>query len=125
MAATPYIGQRFRWLAPVGIADLDGDGRVEVAYVDRPHLAKILRVWRWEGGALREVAAASGVTNHRIGEPTISGGIRDCGEGPEMIVASADWSRVMAVTLHGGALSARDLGPGGGAAGLARAMACR
>ncbi len=28
VAATPFIGTRFRWLAPVGAADLDGDGRV-------------------------------------------------------------------------------------------------
>ncbi|MFV2035928.1 MAG: FG-GAP repeat domain-containing protein, partial [Halocynthiibacter sp.] len=43
---TPHIGQRYRWLAPTGAADLDGDGLIEIAYVDQPHLAKILRVWR-------------------------------------------------------------------------------
>lgn len=47
-AATPFIGTRFRWLAPAAVADLDGDGLVELAYVDRPHLAKVLRVWRYE-----------------------------------------------------------------------------
>jgi hypothetical protein len=31
MAATPYIGRTHRWLAPIGAADLDGDGNVEVA----------------------------------------------------------------------------------------------
>ena len=43
---TPHIGQTHRWLAPVGAADFDGDGRIEIAYVDRPHLAKIVRLWR-------------------------------------------------------------------------------
>ena len=47
LAATPHIGRAFRWLAPVGVADLDGDGTVEIAYVDRPHLAKRLRIWRF------------------------------------------------------------------------------
>jgi hypothetical protein len=46
LASTPWIGQRFRWLAPVAAADLDGDGAMELAYVDRPHLARTLRVWR-------------------------------------------------------------------------------
>ena len=111
VAATPHIGTRFRWLAPAAIADLDGDGAVEIAFVDRPHLARVLRVWRYAGGRLVEVAAVSGVTNHRIGEPFVSGGLRDCGAGPEIVLASADWTRVLAVTFDGAAVAARDLGP--------------
>lgn len=114
-AATPHIGQRNRWFAPVGAADLDGDGRVEIAFVDRPHLARTLRVWRYEDGALAEVAAVTGVTNHRIGEPFISGGLRECGAGPEIILASADWQRAVGVKLQGGSLTATDLGPWSGA----------
>jgi hypothetical protein len=77
------IGQRNRWLAPIGAADLDGDGRVEIAYVDRPHLARTLRVWRSRpGGTLTEIATATGLTNHRIGEAFITGGIRDARRGP-------------------------------------------
>jgi len=59
----------------VGAADLDGDGFVEVAFIDRPHLAKVLRVWRYVDGDFAEVAVMDGVTNHRIGEPDIAGGI--------------------------------------------------
>lgn len=108
IAATPYIGQTRRWLAPVGVADLDGDGAMEIAYIDRPHLAKTLRIWRYDAGTLREVAAASGLTNHRIGEDFISGGIRDCGAGPQIVTADADWRRVVLTTLaRDGSLSAR------------------
>ncbi|RVT87063.1 VCBS repeat-containing protein [Rhodobacteraceae bacterium CCMM004] len=124
-AATPFIGTRFRWLAPVGAADLDGDGAVEVAYVDRPHLAKTLRVWRWRDGGLHPVADLPGVTNHRIGETDIAGGIRDCGQGPEMIVADAGWARLLAVTLVDGRLTARDIGPHRGRASFAAAAECR
>ena len=41
-AATPFIGTPRRWLAPVGVADLDGDGRAEIAYVETPHRDKVL-----------------------------------------------------------------------------------
>ena len=41
----------FTLLAPLGAADLDGDGKIELAYIDRPHLAKILRIWRFDDGA--------------------------------------------------------------------------
>ena len=126
LAATPFIGQRNRWLAPVGVgaADLDGDGKVELAYVDRPHLAKTLRIFRYVDGDLVHVADLPGVTNHRIGERDIAGGIRDCGQGPEMIVATADWTRLVAVTFDGNRLSARDIGPHDGRASFAAAMAC-
>ncbi|MDF1728941.1 MAG: VCBS repeat-containing protein [Sulfitobacter sp.] len=124
LAATPFIGRRNRWLAPVGAADLDGDGRIELAYIDRPHLAKTLRVWRWETGSLRKVASLAGLTNHRIGESDIAGGIRDCGSGPEMILADADWQRLRAVTFDGLALESRDIGPHRGRDSFAAAMAC-
>ncbi|MFW2588292.1 FG-GAP repeat domain-containing protein [Sagittula sp. SSi028] len=110
IAQTPPIGRRNRWLAVIGAADLDGDGAIEVAYIDRPHLAKTLRIWRYGDSGLTQVAAAQGLTNHQIGWDYIAGGLRDCGEGPEMILASADWSRLMAVRFDG-QISARDLGP--------------
>ena len=108
--ATPHIGTRNRWLAPAAIADLDGDGAVELAYIDRPHLAKRLRVWRYVDGALVHVADQGGLTNHRIGEPFITGGLRDCGEGPESITASATWRELVATRLVNGRQEARALG---------------
>ena len=125
IAETPHIGRTNRWLAPIGAADLDGDGVIEVAYVDRPHLAKTLRVWRFEDGELVHAADLGGVTNHRIGEDHISGGIRDCGTGPEMITASADWSQIMATTLADGVLSSRVIGMNEGPSSFDDAMACR
>ncbi len=124
IAATPYIGQRNRWLAPIGAADLDGDGYIEIAYIDRPHLAKTLRVWRFKDDELTEVTAASGLTNHRIGEDYISGGIRDCGQGPEMITADANWTNIMATRLVGGQLQARIVGPHEGRQSFEAALSC-
>lgn len=123
MAATPFIGRSNRWLAPIGAADLDGDGAFEIAYIDRPHLARTLRVWRFEGGILNEVAALDGLTNHRIGEPFITGGVRDCGAGPEMITANSAWSHVMATTLTDDSLTSRAIATFSFDA-VARALAC-
>ena len=116
MGATGWIGTRFRWLAPAGIGDLDGDGTVEIAYVDRPHLARVLRVVRVtfpEPGTvtLTEVASLGGLSNHRIGDETIAGGLRACGQGPEMVLADAGWSRIVAVRFAEGELRQTDLGP--------------
>ncbi|MEM6848192.1 MAG: VCBS repeat-containing protein [Pseudomonadota bacterium] len=122
-ASTPFIGRSFRWLAPVAAADLDGDGAIEVAYVDRPHLAKTLRVWRYAGGRLTEVATMRGVSNHKIGWSYIIGGLRDCGSGPELMMASGDWTNLLAVTLSGQLLS-RVLGAYSANA-MIEAMACR
>ena len=128
LAATPHIGTRFRWLAPVAWEDLDGDGVIELAYVDRPHLAKTLRVWRYEpvnDGEVRltEVATMPGVTNHRIGWDYIAGGTRNCGQGPEMVLADATWSRVVSVTFDGTGLTRTNIGPYSAAA-LEGALGC-
>lgn len=124
VAETPPIGTRFRWLAVVGAADLDLDGVVDIAYVDRPHLIKTLRIWRFDDGALTQVSALDGFTNHRIGEDDIAGGIRMCADAPEMILATADWSRLVAIRWDGEAFLRRDLGEDTSRAAFARAMAC-
>ncbi len=125
IAATPFIGRSNRWLAPLGAADLDGDGKIELAYIDRPHLVKTLRVWRFDSGKLVHVADKSGLTNHRIGQDFISGGIRVCGAGPEIVTASGDWSRVMISTLEGARITSRDAGPFKGPKSLQDALACK
>lgn len=129
LAQNDFYGTPFRWLAVAGAADMDGDGNVEIAYVDRPHLAKRLMVWRYvpqaEGGRLELVVALDGLTNHRIGEADIGGGLRNCDGAIEVITANADWTRVMATRLSDGALQTRDVGPHSGRASLDAALSCQ
>lgn len=124
IAETPHIGTTNRWLAPLGAADLDGDGAIELAYIDRPHLAKTLRIWRYADGTLTEAASLPGLTNHRIGEVDIAGGIRDCSDGPEMILATGNWSDLVALRWDGDRFDWRILGNNTTRPAFARAMAC-
>ncbi len=124
-AATPFIGRPHRWLAPIGSADLDDDGWPEIAYIDRPHLAKTLRIWSLQDGDLLDVASKPGLTNHRIGEDFITSGIRDCGEGTEMVTVDGGWSRIMASTLKDSEITSRDIGAFTGRASMDRALDCR
>lgn len=120
LAATPHFGQTHRWLAPAAIADFDGDGVQDIAYVDRPHLVRELVFVRLTGGKLAEFARLPGLTNHRIGDDTITSTTRDCGAGPEVVLPNADWTRLMAATPKG----AQDIGRLDKSA-LKRAAACR
>ena len=110
LTTTPYIGTSNRWLAPVGIADFNNDGDMDIAFVDRPHLAKTLRIWSYTDGELQQIASKPGYSNHRIGEAFISGGIKTCNGKTTMITADAYWSRVLETTLDGEQLVSNDIG---------------
>ena len=66
-AQSVAIGTPMRWLNPVGVADLDGDGQAEIAAVITPHLGGPLKVYQRRGQDLVEVAALGGFSNHVYG----------------------------------------------------------
>ncbi len=121
---TQHIGSTHRWLAPIGIADFNGDGDVDIAYVDRPHLAKKMRVVSYRDGRLVKVAKASKLTNHKIGWDFIAGGVRDCGSGPEMITADGAWRNIVATQLVGRNLVSEKIGTYNGPDSLNAALSC-
>ncbi len=124
VASTPYIGSSHRWLAPVGIADFDNDGTMDIAYIDRPHLAKILRVWSYRDGELQQVAQKRGLTNHSIGHNYITGGVQLCGNKAAMITVDANWDRLIKTTFKNGKLMSEDIGPFDGIASANAALNC-
>lgn len=124
LAWTSFIGQRNRWMAPVGVADFDGDGTIDIAVVDRPHLARRLFVMRYGIGKMKSFAILEPVTNHRIGDDYISGGVRNCGAGPEMILLDAGWTQILTVRWGDGGFQARVLAPYEGRESVAQALAC-
>ena len=66
-AQSKPIGKPNRWLNPVGVADLDGDGRAEIAAVITPHIGGTLKVYRKQGRDLVEIASLWGFSNHIYG----------------------------------------------------------
>jgi hypothetical protein len=124
IAETPHIGSSHRWLAPIGVADFNADGNIDLAYIDRPHLAKTLRVWTFKDNGLTEIANIAGVTNHRIGDDFITSGVRTCEGLPEMITVSSNWQRIVSTSFSNGKLSITDLGAFKGPQSLKRALNC-
>ncbi len=124
LTTTPYIGTSNRWLAPVGIADFNADGAMDIAFVDRPHLAKTLRVWTYRDGTLEQIASKAGYSNHKIGEDFISGGIKTCDGEVIMVTADAYWTRVLGTTLQDSELVSVDLGPFNGTDSFDSALSC-
>jgi len=111
MAKTPFIGQRFRWLNPAGIADYDGDGKLDVALVQMPHLVKRLEIWTLEGGEFVRTQSINDVSNHRINSTnTAMSASRDFnGDGiADLAILSGDYTKVRVFSFAGG--QAKEIG---------------
>ena len=66
-ARTPFIGRSHRWLNIAGIADFNGDGRLDIAAVWTPHIGGTLKFWTLSNGNLRLLGVLDGFSNHFIG----------------------------------------------------------
>ncbi|MBU2868542.1 FG-GAP repeat domain-containing protein [Pacificibacter marinus] len=129
VASNPPIGTRNRWLAIAGIADFNGDGMDEVAYVDRPHLAKVLRLLSVDIdgsiGATSELVSKAGLTNHHYQAPMIEGGVRNCaGHVPVIVTADADWKNIVETQFVDGVLHSTTSGPYTGAKSFDPFLTC-
>jgi hypothetical protein len=105
LAESPAIGQRNRWLNPVGVADFTGSGQAMLAAVVTPHLAGSLRLYHLSGTALVEVSRIDGFTNHRLGERDLDlaqiGDLDEDGT-PDIVIPSLSRQDLAAISFKGG-----------------------
>jgi hypothetical protein len=105
---TPALGRPNRWLTPVGAADFDGDGRIEVALVETPHIGGVLKLYRWQDGQLAPVVSLSGVSNHAIGLRALAlAAVLDAnGDGaPDLLIPDQSRRRLLVLTYASGRLA--------------------
>lgn len=67
VAETPPLGGPHRWLNPAGIADFNGDGKIDIALVRQPHVVGELELWTYTGGRLSKAATMADAANHIAG----------------------------------------------------------
>ncbi len=108
VAESLAIGQPNRWLNPAGAADFDGDGVVEIAHVETPHIGGVLRVYELGGEGLKLEHSAAGFSNHAIGSRVLdmSAVVDWNADGvPDLALPDAARRRMRIVTLAGGAFA--------------------
>ena len=111
LAETPAIGVPFRWLNPVGFADFDGDGKIDIALVVTPHAMGELQIWSKDGRTLELIAKQEDVSNHVNGSDQMGlSAIADFnGDGiADIALPSMDRRTLRFFTFKGG--NARELG---------------
>jgi hypothetical protein len=103
LARSPSVGTSFRWLNPVGAADFDGDGRLDLAAVITPHIGGVLTLYRYKPPHLVAFASVTDVSNHRMGatEQRMAAIIRSKQHGPAIILPNMELTALYAFRWNG------------------------
>lgn len=103
LARGPHAGSTFRWLNPVGVADFDGDGRLDVASVTTPHIGGVLTLHHYRPPDLLPYARAMDASNHRMGalEQQLAAIVTLPGQRPAIIVPDMQHTALHALRWEG------------------------
>jgi hypothetical protein len=103
-AETEPIGRPYRWLNPAGVGDFDGDGGLEIAYVETPHMVGILHILSLTGERWRHEGRLTGFSNHALGSRALGlSAVLDLdGDGAEELLLPAAGRRALRVISFAG-----------------------
>jgi hypothetical protein len=107
LAQSSAIGQKNRWLNPIGVADFATSGTPVIAAIITPHLAGSLRLYKMQGASLQEMARLDGFTNHINGTSNLDLARIDRlanGDAPAIIIPTLDRRALAAITFQNGGL---------------------
>ncbi len=109
LAASDFVGTSSRWLNIAAIADLDNDGKLEIAWVQTPHIGGILRVAHLVKDRLEVIDQKSGYSNHRIGQRNLCLSVLT-GTTPlkTLYLATNDYTAVVGLQLVDGKLTEKN-----------------
>lgn len=102
LAETPPLGAPHRWLNPAGIADFNGDGKVDIALVRMPHAEGVLELWTWSDKRLVKTGELADVTNHIAGSRALAMSVVADFDGdsiPDLAIPSFDRSRLRLISF--------------------------
>lgn len=105
LAETQPLGTANRWLNPVGVVEMNIDGRKFIGAVITPHLTGSLRFYELRLGSLVEVTRLDGVTNHINGSRNLDlAVVQDVdGDGAEdVVLPTLDRKALALISLKGG-----------------------
>ncbi|MCW5693974.1 MAG: VCBS repeat-containing protein [Pseudolabrys sp.] len=102
VAETPPLGGPHRWENPAGIADFNGDGKMDIAVLRQPHAVGALEVWTYADGRLQRGPSLDGFSNHIAGSRALGlSAVADFdGDGtPDLVLPSRDHASLRIVAF--------------------------
>lgn len=105
-AAGGAIGTPHRWLNPIGFGDFDGDGRLEIAVVQTPHIGGTVKLYRLVGATFALLAERGYYSTHVLGSTDLGlGQVISLGQRDALLLPNQERDHLVVLALRNGHLA--------------------